>query len=362
MIFTAYLPSLLTLLSDIDLDVERTQGAIAIIFVSSARQVDSIFKTCLDLVSLEKVQISTAFGKWNCEKIQIRLLNGIHLLITTLPCFLRLVKQSDGISFFNNQRIKHLVFDNLHAIMEKHKDELIEGMNLLNLSKAHPEKNPQIIVTSTTWQSINKEFLKYSSHPIVIIGDHIEAAIYSNARFFVMRLSFEDKQKRLLAHLKSFDHTKKKTIIFVSNDIELIEMEEFCRQHFVDYICLKSNESEEIPNDFWVKNDRNKMKIVIANDETMTKYRIKNAQIIIHYTLPKNWTLFTKRFSASFEYYKKYISTNISSDKNDDLKPISVVMMDLNNCKEIPRMVNFLSDHRLDKYVPDKIRTLIEVN
>lgn len=363
-LYLAYLPSLLTLLSDIDDENENSQGPVGIIFVSSSREVETVYKLCRKMVDFKKISIVTAFGKWNCAQKQIKLLNGVHLLITTPPCFIRLSSQVEDLKIFDRDRVKCLVFDNFDVIYEKFQTDLLDVMKMLTRGADHPEDNPQIIITTTKWMSCNKNMLKLSCRPIVIIGDHIEAGIFAKSRFIVKRMSLEEKQKSLLAHLKSGDYRVEKTIVFVKNELELNELLAICRNNFID--CDSLNAYDSIDNqhynneEVWKHTDENKLKVVLATDKAMVNYRVKKAQVIIHYSLPLTWSVFSKRFSASFGFYKKILSLDKPSPANST--PKAVIMMDQNNLMEIPRMISFLRDHRLVKIVPQEIVELINVS
>lgn len=355
----AYLPSLLTLLSDVDNEVENSQGPIGIIFVSSSREVENAYKLCRKMVDLRKLSIVTAFGKWNCADKQLKLLNGVHLLITTPPCFLRLISQVEKLKIIDRERIQFLVFDNFDLIYEKFKADLIEVVKLTTRGADQPEKNPQIIITTSKWLSCNTNMLKLSCRPLVIIGDHIEAGIYSKSRFIVKRLSLEEKQKSLIAYLKTGEYCVEKTIVFVKNELELSELIAICRRHSIEFISLNSYDSIEGQNcdkseEIWKQSDENMLKVVLATDKAMVNYRLKNAQNIVHYSLPDKWTIFSKRFAASFAFYKNYLK------KLSPLIPKAIIMLDQNNVMEIPRMISFLRDHRLVKIIPQEVTELVD--
>lgn len=163
------MPALLTLLSDIQIDKENSHGPIGIIFAASSKEVDDIFDLCKQLVNLVKIKIVRAYGQWNCAKKQLELINGVHLLITTSPCFIRLVTQNDGLKIFDKNRIQHIVFDNYDYIYDKYKNDVVESLKLLTYGANNPEKNPQIIVTSSKWLDCINNMLKLSCQPLVII-------------------------------------------------------------------------------------------------------------------------------------------------------------------------------------------------
>lgn len=338
----AYLPALLTLLSDIDLDDETSIGPYAVIFASSSHEVEIIYKLCREFVNLGKTSIVMASGKWNLNEKQFKLLNGCHLLITTPPCFVRLVTEIDDVKVFNKEKLKHLVFDNFNEICEKYKDSLLEVLKLCTYSHENKDQNPQIIVTATKWLDMVASVQKLALYPTVVIADHIEAAIYAKSRFIITRLTLQEKRKQLLTRLASGEFRKVRTIIFVSDQNELEFVRDICKYNSIEFIVISSASKTSV-DEVWRKTD-GYIKLVLATDDAMINYTIKNAQILIHFSLPKSWTIFTKRFASCFNYYKSFIASNF-----EGFVPTAVVMMDQDNIIEVPRMISFLRDHRLVK-------------
>lgn len=352
----AFLPALLSLLVDIDIKEGNSHGPIAIIFASSSREIDLIYEVIVELTPSSFSAIK-AYGKWNCDANQLELLNGCHLLITTPPCLLRLTKTTDSVQIFDRERICHLVFDNFDILMEKFKDDVSESLKVLTYGTEGNTKNPQIIVTSTKWLNNNEKMLEFSCYPLIIIGNNIEAALFAKSRFRIMRTSADEKREKLLNYLMKGSYYKKKTVIFVSNDSELNELARLLDRHLLIYNRLSSTDKN---NETWHQSKDGRLFLILATDQSMLDYRLRKAQVIIHYTLPAMWSTFTKRFEASFEYYKSIIADGGIAD--EEKQPFVAVMMDENNMKEIGKIMNFLSDHRLINYVPENISTLIDVS
>lgn len=353
----AYIPALLTILAEFDLEEESSIGPYALIFASSSQEIEVIYKLCREFISLSKISIVTASGKWDIHEQQIKLINGCHLLITTPPCFIRLINSLEYLKVFSREKLQHLIFDNFDEICDKHNESLIEALKVCLYSSENKDKNPQIIITSTKWTDTLASIQKLAVNPTVIIGDHIEAAIYANSRFIITRKTYNEKCDYLLSHLANGEYRKIRTIVFVSNLSDLNVVQEICKKNGIEFIALSKNVKISI-DEVWMKVD-GLIRLVICTDEAMIDYTIKNAQIIIHFTLPKSWTIFTKRFAVSFNYYKAYVD---SSDGKQ--KPTAIVMMDENNILEIPRLISFLRDHRLvqgSNQISDKILKFVEV-
>jgi hypothetical protein len=145
--------------------------------------------------------------------------------------------------------------------------------------------------------------------------------------------------------------------VFVSTLSELETLKELCRENRIDYISISST-TKTTMDEVWMKTG-GFMKLVLATDDAMIKYKVQNAQTLIHFSLPKNWAIFTKRFATCFKYYKTYVAS-----KSKNPVPTAMVMMDYDNIMEVPRMISFLSDHRLVKghhQMPKEILDFVEV-
>lgn len=354
----SYLPCLISLLANIDLDEERSVGPFGLIFASSSQEADVIYKLCREFVNLGKFSVVLASGKWNLHEQQRKLLNGCHLLITTPPCFLRLVNEIEDVQVFDRDKLKNLVFDNFDEICEKYSESLRDVLKICTYPPEYKHKNPQIIIATTKWQEMVAGMQTLSSYPTVIISDHIEAAIYAKSRFIITRITFDEKCKQFLSRLETGEFRKIRTVVFVSYPSELEAVKELCKYSDIEFVALSSTTKTAI-DELWKKADGS-MKVVLATDDAMINYKIKNAQTLIHFSLPKSWTIFTKRFACCFNYYKLCIES-----KFENPTPTAIVMMDQDNILEVPRMISFLRDHRLVKgphQMAKEVLKFVEVN
>lgn len=85
----------------------------------------------------------------------------------------------------------------------------------------------------------------------------------------------------------------------------------------------------------------------------MPELRIQKAQILIHYALPSSWTLFNYRFSTligNYSLFNQYCKDTLN------LHSKSVVFLDEENNKQLPRLVDFMRKH--NQIVDSRIVTL----
>lgn len=54
-------------------------------------------------------------------------------------------------------------------------------------------------------------------------------------------------------------------------------------------------------------NQKDDLDVLVCTDDVLLDLNIRHAQHILHYSLPADWTTFTHRFGASFEYYENLV-------------------------------------------------------
>lgn len=82
--------------------------------------------------------------------------------------------------------------------------------------------------------------------------------------------------------------------------------------------------------------------ILVCHDENLSKYPIRTAAHIIHYSLPKNLQLFVNRYMVCFGYYAEKLDRELLS--GDELNvPISLTYFDENLGDEFIEIYQFLA-------------------
>lgn len=354
----SYLPAILSsILFNNDGKAPIAQGPVGIIIVHSSREVEILYQHCRRLVHRDNMSIVKAFGKWNCENKQIELLNGCDLLITTPPCFSRLA-QGDIIRMFDKGRIKHLVIDGLDKISELFDKEMKHIMKTCTRGDKHPEDNPQLVITSSSWNEHIRHYMKLCCSPAVIIGSFVEAAVYAKCQFNITKNSYEEKLERIHEWLKSKEYKSTRTTIAFNCQGEIqyvsrILLERGIKVITVD-INVKPTESEEIQKK-WLSEQDGKLSVLLITDEALSKCRIKCAEKLIHFSLPENWTNFSRRFTTLTDAF-------LASVKGDKSKrPSTMILLDDQNFMEIPHLIEFVKARKIMNDIPEEINDLIRV-
>lgn len=354
----SYLPAILTsVISWEEGEEPSAQGPIGIIIVRSSRDVEILHKYCSNLIPHKKSGIVKAFGKWNCHNKKVDLLNGCDLLITTPPCFSRLA-EGEAIRMFSRNRIKHLVFDGLDSMHEIFDKEINDIIKTCTWGVKHVEMNPQLIVTSTSWMNYNLSYMKLSPDPIVIIGSFVEAAAYSKCHFKLIKTTHHEKLELLKTYLKEKRWQTKKTLIVLNSQFELDNVLEFLLQVDVQFIyvdnkCFGDDRDEMCKH--WTLEKQGEMSIMLTIDEILYDCKFKCVDVLIHFSLPSNWNRFSRRFATMNNRFM-----DIVTGKTEE-RPSTIIMLDEQNAKEIPRLIAFAESRKVIEAIPEDIKNFVKV-
>lgn len=85
--------------------------------------------------------------------------------------------------------------------------------------------------------------------------------------------------------------------------------------------------------------------IVICADAHLAELQIQRAHILLHYSLPTSWTLFNYRYATLIGNYPIF-NEERSSSSNIQRRNMSVILLDEENNKQLPRLVDFMQKHQ----------------
>lgn len=333
----SYLPAILSsIVSDIEKDNEDSSdvevGPVGIIIVNSCSEAEVIVKHINKLVShdLRTVKITS---KFNCAIKKIKA-NTCDLLITTPECFLRLVVR--------NNRLKYLVIDESLGM----KKELLNNIIVTCTSgKNHPELNPQIIVTSTTWSEKLEAFMELSCNPIVVIGCLVEAAVYAKCHFQIVTDSFENKFDRLLHILQQPPWQLVKTLVVFDHQNELNYIAHRLKTCNIPFLA-QDEEIDNMSKIGWETQESDEMTVLLATDLSISNSNLRKVQLLIHFSLPKKWSTFSDRFLVMVNRFQKSMEVN---EETNEGKTTTVIMLDNKNVELLPQVIEFVEERKLVK-------------
>ncbi|CAG9860602.1 unnamed protein product [Phyllotreta striolata] len=274
------------------------------------------------------------------------------MLITTPSILIDLLKNRS----INFKRLCHLVLENGDELLRDHSEAMNSIFDLVQsmLKNRVFTKALQLVVCAEHWNYQLKSLAgKLQQIPMICIGHYLEAALYGNLEFSMKFSNSSCKLQELKNLLKDTYKTNKSIVICKEEDIE--EIHDILSLKGIISIPVYANLSQEEINSYeegWTEAKEGAFSVLISNDSTVdTLLNITCATTLIHYSLPKSWSKFVKRFSCLLE--------NCSSPlENKPRKTVSksIVLCD-ESCKEqMFKFFNFINSTDLKKQLPEKIQ------
>lgn len=110
----------------------------------------------------------------------------------------------------------------------------------------------------------------------------------------------------------------------------------------------------------WDKQPAGEMLVMVCYDAILPDLEICMAQHIIHFSLAKSWTSFTRRFACAFGYYSNpFVEVATAPAQQKKGSASSLIMLDENNNEQLPTLVKFLQIH--NHVVPELVLKLANV-
>ncbi|XP_058826646.1 putative ATP-dependent RNA helicase SoYb [Topomyia yanbarensis] len=319
--------------------VPKGAGPMAIIICKSSREVQRVASYCKKMLNFsinKAMAVVEAFGARDITKACNLLLNGCAILVATAPGYRRVFESMPNA--FVKERIQSIVIDNIDSIIERF------GSELQLLCKNCDKPEIQMVVTATYWNPLFFGFLKKYKNMIICIGAYLEAAIYGKSNL-VLKLQTRDKKISEIIHfVKTHDYQNERTLIVCSNASEVYEVTEQLKNQSITHMFCNDQTMLSKMDGFkeWDNQLPGEMHVMVCYDAVLPDMEINKAQHIIHFSLPKSWTMFTRRFACSFGYYRNPLCDDTTMRYNPSS---SLVLLDENNNEQLPKLVEFLRIH-----------------
>lgn len=305
-----------------------------------------IYEICEKLINCSQFEIIQIYGDGRENEKYPELMNGCKILITSPPCFLRLFLTNKIINF---NRLIGLVFEEGNKLFDRFQVEM--EVIIKYCSHIKNRTSIQFIVCSEIWKNnLDVIFNKLNYERCLIISSPLEAAIFSGVQIKFKLVNQEDKVNTLLNILER-NKSNRKTVIVCNNTLQLKEIAGIIELQ-LPYI-LKADETIFHPDlqdiyDNW-KNDNNA--ILICTDAVIPSIGLRDAQCLIHYSLPP---ASRTQFSQRFAIFLDHLSPNFGQSK--DLE--SHVLIDETVSIQIPELINLTRRLELDVHPQLESRSL----
>ncbi|KAI9587374.1 uncharacterized protein LOC119631807 [Glossina fuscipes] len=337
-------------------DLDLTYGPVAIVLVASAKYGQIIADHCRRLLyglTNEDSVVVASFGQRNFIETKIKLLNSCGILIATPASLLRLLNDNQS-DLIHPERLKRIVIDDMDLILSRALDDFEPALKaLLTICKKTEAMTlaTQVVVTSRSWNDWFIKLLRLSNQPLLLMGDFLEAAVYGKAKLSIILRAKLEKNKAIRSFLKNHNdtlHACIRTVIICNENDEVEGVMQYLGKYGYNGICYHnhSTEQERILINEWKYKISNQ--ILVCTDAGLLELQIRNAQYLIHYSMPPSWTRFTKRFSVLRESYDNRLVNNfenILDNVHHSKKVRSLILLDEDNNQQLPRLVHFMRMH-----------------
>uniref|UniRef100_A0A1A9WKS7 Probable ATP-dependent RNA helicase spindle-E n=1 Tax=Glossina brevipalpis TaxID=37001 RepID=A0A1A9WKS7_9MUSC len=364
----SYLPALCNNIYFDVSDLKPTYGPISIVLVASTKHVELIADLCRRLLRNLNDAVATtivaSFGLRNLTDTKIKLLNSCGVLIATPSSLLRLLNDNEN-DLFDAERLKRIVIDDMDLILSRASEDFeIALKTLFTMCKKTEAKTLaiQVIVTSRSWNDWFIKILRLLNHPLLLIGDFLEAAVYGKVELSIILRSKLEKNEVIRGFLQKYNesiYVNNRTMILCKKDDDVEEVIKYLQEYGYNgfgYYSYSTEEERRIINEWKYKISN---QILVCIDAGLADLQIRNVQNLIHYSMPSSWTQFTTRFSVLQGSYDNFLINNFEKMLNyvDNTKKVrSLILLDEDNNEQLPRLVHFMRMH--DQIVHPNIRAV----
>ncbi|GBP15585.1 Putative ATP-dependent RNA helicase TDRD12 [Eumeta japonica] len=341
-----YLPAICNLVLHHYQETDRF-GPICIIVCATARAVSDAADLCKKFLGKSKIVLSYYSGV--CEEhFLTELLNGCDILVCTLPALIRLMNVVH--SSLNLQRFSILVMDDCEILSQIHEKEiksLIFKVKKLLQMRVNNVERIQIIVASKIWCDFMEPFAKWAPDTVVCIGSHLECVLYSKVLTSIEFLQKNQKVDTVGEFMKNVDMTKKTVIVCQTNEEVALLESRLKQDKLIVFVANNDMTVETIYNlsEEWREySDPVLSPVLVCCDKNLVHLNITDAHNLLHYSLPRLYSTFAKRFSVLADSYPSIFASNKSNSN------MIKILLDEENIEQLPKILHFVK--RCSKEIP----------
>ncbi|GFR59726.1 ATP-dependent RNA helicase dbp2 [Elysia marginata] len=336
---TAYIPAVLSLLSDTTMYIElpKGKGPLALVIVPTWKKARDVFEMIELFTAYEKTELKRvrpivlyAGGTEETESTQTSLIKGCEILIATPASLLRILE----LELTSFQRLCHMILDDADILGTRFADQIDQIMQQFRLvfkNRRHQVVPCQIMMFASRWTDKLNEFrLRYTWEPIVVISSRVEASVYGGVKQVVTMSRWEQRLSTFCSLLDTMVPTDKRVAAFTSDVEEAVEMWKGAKSRGVYCLLIHHElpvETVTEAREQWLHSSHTKQLIVIVcTDQCYQDLAITNATDVIHYGLPDSKTKFGNRLACMFDFFKDR-TTNEEHQPESEAEGVSHVIL-----------------------------------
>ncbi|XP_059478530.1 putative ATP-dependent RNA helicase TDRD12 isoform X1 [Neocloeon triangulifer] len=299
-----------------------------------------------------RVKICMINGEEELRKAAFSLLNGCHVLVTTMPAFESVALFCSGMAL-DLTKVKTVVLDDADILLVQYKKE-VENMLALCEEESGSMENLQLVVTARQWTPELEAFTTSSmlATPVTIVASGFELLSFGHIRPHMhcitkMHASEADHEERIrfASTLLSARLGERRIIVCCRDFEETQRLHSSFGGSLEELIIVASSTENNAKVNAW-RNQWHEMTVagrqplLITCDNVLPFLCISNADMIVHFSMAKSKHSFMLRHSAIMD-----------SLQNGMHKPEVHLLLDANeNEKQLLLLVEF--QERMNANVP----------
>ncbi|KAH8354864.1 hypothetical protein KR084_012638, partial [Drosophila pseudotakahashii] len=316
-------------------------GPRALILVPDLRRVRQVSAMCHALLRKaqkeEWLTLTLNVPSTKSSEFFLRLLNGVGCLVATPAQLSWFWNEAPGLMRF--PCLQFVVYDDV---------DLMSAEQMANVEQVLPEilpltHSPQVVMVSQSYSpSLMAKLKAVNDQPALVLGDILEAALYGGTRIRISLLRSEAKVNEVAQMLRQFPPEEYRTVIFCIDDRDMQRLVAALEDR--GYGCLPYYQTADLEVlekvHRWQAGSGG---LILLCTDNCPELVVRDAHTLIHYSMSQSWSKFKMRHLM--------VSDNLCNSLAATVDPVkvplhSLVLLDDNNQRELPRLVNFLQLHQ----------------
>ncbi|XP_016948880.1 putative ATP-dependent RNA helicase BoYb [Drosophila biarmipes] len=316
-------------------------GPMALILVPDLRRVQQVSAMCRALLRKaereEWLTLTLNVPSSKNSEFFLRLLNGVGCLVATPAQLAWFWEEAPGLMRF--PCLQFLVYDDVDLMAE---EQLTKAQQVLQeiLPLTH---SPQVVMVSQSYSpKLMARLRSVNDDPALVFGDILEAALYGGTRIRISLLRSTAKINAVVQMLQQCPPEDYRTVIFCIDDRDMQHLVAALEERGYDCLPYYQNADLEVFEKVhsWQANSRG---VILLCTDDCPELIIRDAHTLIHHSLSQSWRKFKMRHLMLTDNLRNSLASTVSPAK---LPLHSLVLLDDNNHRQLPRLVDFLQLHQ----------------
>ncbi|XP_020818589.1 putative ATP-dependent RNA helicase BoYb [Drosophila serrata] len=335
------------------------EGPLAVILVPDAERVSQVSALCHALLrkAANEKLFTLTLTYDSSKKVEIihRLLNGVGCMVFTPAQLVVLHEEAPGVLRF--PRLQFLVFDDVDLMSSEQLQKTEQVLRQVLPKNLYP----QFVMVSQTYDPKLMAKLKAAnSNPALIFGDILEAAVYGGTCIRIAFCNSERKVKEVLQTVQQRPPKDYRTVVYCSDDIDMLHLavalEKRCHACLPYFQSANLEVAEQVHR--WMAKSQG---VILLCTDDCPELTIRHADTLIHYGMSSTWSKFKMRHLAISGNLKNNLAPPDGKSKAVSLH--SLVLLDQQNQRQLPRLVDFLQKHqKVDDDIVELVKKIRQEN